>query len=58
MADIDVVPRKRTNTWLWIILAIVAALVVWAVIGGVPERVGLIDVPSPYSLSPTVTFLT
>jgi hypothetical protein len=29
---IDVVPRKRTNTWVWIILAIVAALVVFALI--------------------------
>jgi hypothetical protein len=59
MADIDVVPRKRTNTWLWIILAIVAALVVFALINaGAPDRISLIDVPSPHSLSPTVTFLT
>ena len=31
MADIDVVPKKRTNTWMWIILAIVVALLLlWA----------------------------
>jgi hypothetical protein len=30
MADIDVVPKQRSNTWLWIVLAIVAiAVLVW-----------------------------
>ena len=33
MADIDVVPKRRTNVWLWIILAIVVALVVMAMMG-------------------------
>jgi hypothetical protein len=30
MADIDVVPKQRSNTWLWILLAIIAvAILVW-----------------------------
>lgn len=34
MADIDVVPKHRSNMWLWIVLAIVAiALLVWAFAG-------------------------
>jgi hypothetical protein len=33
MADIDVVPKKRTNTWLWIIVAIVLALIVFSLFG-------------------------
>jgi len=31
MADIDVVPKHRTNTWLWIVLAIIViAILIWA----------------------------
>jgi hypothetical protein len=34
MADIDVVPKHRSNVWLWIVLAIVAiALLIWAMTG-------------------------
>jgi hypothetical protein len=35
MADIDVVPRRRTNTWVWILLALVlvAALFMLVVAG-------------------------
>jgi len=34
MADIDVVPKHRSNTWLWIVLAvIVIALLIWALAG-------------------------
>jgi bacteriorhodopsin len=34
MADIDVVPKRRTNTWLWIVLAIVVlAILIWAFAG-------------------------
>jgi IS1 family transposase len=31
MADIDVVPKHRSNVWLWIVLAVIAvAVVAWA----------------------------
>jgi hypothetical protein len=34
MADIDVVPKSRSYTWLWALLAIVVvALIVWAFAG-------------------------
>jgi len=34
MADIDVVPKHRSNTWLWIVLAIIViALIIWAFAG-------------------------
>ena len=34
MADIDVVPKHRSNAWLWIVLAIVViALLIWAFAG-------------------------
>jgi hypothetical protein len=35
MADIDIVPKTRAGlTWLWILLAIVAALVImWMIMG-------------------------
>jgi len=33
MADIDVV-KKGSNTWLWILLAVVIALVLWFVLSG------------------------
>jgi len=34
MADIDVVPKHRSNTWVWIVLAlVVAAILIWAFAG-------------------------
>jgi len=34
MADIDIVPKHRSNTWIWIVLAIVViGLVIWATMG-------------------------
>ena len=33
MADIDVVPKRRSSTWLWIILAVVAVLIVMMMMG-------------------------
>jgi hypothetical protein len=34
MADIDVVPKHRSNMWLWIVLAIVAvAIIAWVFAG-------------------------
>ena len=38
MADIDVVPKRRTNAWVWIITAIVLALILLAVFGVFPGR--------------------
>jgi hypothetical protein len=34
MADIDVVPKRRTSTWLWIIIALVVIVVLWMMLGG------------------------
>lgn len=34
MADIDVVPKKGSNIWLWVIAAIVILAIIWAVLGG------------------------
>jgi len=33
MADIDVV-KKGSHTWLWILLAVVIALILWFVLSG------------------------
>ena len=34
MADIDVVPKHRSNTWVWIVLAIVViGVLIWAFAG-------------------------
>jgi len=33
VAEIDVVPRKRTNVWLWILIAIVAAVIAMILLG-------------------------
>jgi hypothetical protein len=34
MADIDVVPKRKTNVWIWIVLAIVVLAVLWMMLGG------------------------
>jgi hypothetical protein len=40
MADIDVVPKRRSYTWLWVLLAvIVIAALIWAFAGGPTNRV-------------------
>jgi hypothetical protein len=48
MADIDVVPRRRTNLWLWILVLIALAVVLWFVIGpdATTAPVGWHGVPS------------
>ena len=33
MADIDVVPKRRTNLWIWVVLALVVIVVLWMVFG-------------------------
>ena len=37
MADIDVVPKKKTSLWLWIIAAIIVAVIVFMLLGGVSD---------------------
>jgi hypothetical protein len=29
MADIDVVPKSRSNIWLWVVLAIIVVAALW-----------------------------
>ncbi len=29
MADIDIVPKHRSRTWLWIVLAIIIIAIIW-----------------------------
>ena len=33
MADIDIVPKRRSSTWLWILMAIIVAVILmWALV--------------------------
>lgn len=51
MADINVVPKKRTSVWVWIMVAIVVALIVWAIMSGTTtptQPVGWLDQGSPH----------
>ena len=34
MADIDIVPKQRSYTWLWILLALVILAVLWLALAG------------------------
>ena len=50
MADINVVPKKRTSILVWLMVGDVAALIVWAIMSGsrTPmEPVSRVDVPAP-----------
>ena len=53
MADIDVVPKGRTNVWLWIVLAIVVVAVLWWAFGRnhTPVRTGANLGPVPTTLA-------
>ena len=49
MADIDVVPKRRTSVWLWVILAIVVIAILWVAMGsrsGTPRSGQNIDRPA------------
>lgn len=48
MADIDVVPKRRTNVWLWIVLALIVLVAIWWAFArsSVPVRTGLNLVPT------------
>lgn len=37
MADIDIVPKQRSYTWLWIVLALVILAVLWWAFAGGDE---------------------
>jgi hypothetical protein len=52
MADIDVVPKRSTNLWLWIILAIALLAIMWAVMsnGASETRVGQLHDLQPGSI--------
>jgi hypothetical protein len=55
VADIDVVPKKRSRMWLWILAAIVVALIIWAIVAGMrpgPQQMG---VTGPPALAPAAT---
>jgi bacteriorhodopsin len=41
MADIDIVHKKRTSVWLWVVLAIIvlAVIVWWLAMSGQPQTV-------------------
>jgi hypothetical protein len=58
MADIDIVPKHRSRTWLWIVLAIIVIAIIWfALASGRPAngRVGGdLDAPHPFALMQTV----
>lgn len=42
MADIDVVPKHRSLTWLWVLLAVVViCLLIWAFGGRTHNATGL-----------------
>ncbi len=34
MADIDVVPRRRSHVWVWVILAIIVLAILWWAMNG------------------------
>lgn len=51
MADIDVVPKNRSYTWLWVILAVaVIALLVWMFAGRTPRTTQLRPAPSAHAV--------
>jgi bacteriorhodopsin len=59
MADIDVVPKRRTNIWLWIVLAVIVAVVVFALMGGMqganPQGTGILTAPPLTSAAAAIT---
>jgi bacteriorhodopsin len=59
MADIDVVPKRRTNMWLWIVLAVIVALVLFALMGGMmgdsPQGTGILTAPPVTSAAALIT---
>jgi hypothetical protein len=55
MADIDVVPKRHTTTWLWVIVALIVAAVVLFMLfgmGGDQTR------PVSHLIGPSLTLTT
>jgi drug/metabolite transporter superfamily protein YnfA len=60
MADIDVVPKNKSRTWMWLILAVViVGLLVWAMTGrtdaagrafAAPDAMGMGHITAPLLL--------
>ncbi len=44
MADIDIVPKHRSYTWLWIVIALVVLAIIWYAIArsGHPAAAGAV----------------
>lgn len=61
MADIDIVPKQRSNTWVWIVLAVVVILALYFLFGRSSGRTmtGALHVPAaidaPASMDVEVT---
>jgi hypothetical protein len=48
MADIDIVPKRRSSTWIWVLLAlVVAAILVWLMLGRTDASASRSVVPDP-----------
>jgi hypothetical protein len=48
MADIDVVPKQRSNTWVWVLLAIaLIAVLIWAFMTRTPAATQQIPASAP-----------
>ena len=57
MADIDVVPKRRSLTWVWVLAAVViVALILSSLMGNNdPARVGFLDPAVPLVAAETAT---
>jgi len=49
MADIDVVPKRRTGVWIWLLVAIAIIVVLWVAFGrsAVPRQTGQMQLSEP-----------
>jgi len=49
MADIDVVPKRRTGMWVWLLVAIAIIVVLWLAFGrsAMPRQTGRVASPAP-----------
>lgn len=49
MADIDVVPKRRTGVWVWLLVAIAIIVVLWLAFGrsATPRQTGRVESSQP-----------